>query len=165
MSQENRDLVRRWFEALSRHDADSVADMVTSDFVNNSSTNQVRDGVRAELDYWFSAFPDASVSRISSRKGTGSLRGSPPAEHMAANSWVRLQRESGFRSRRLTSSVSRTAGSPRRGRQSTSSACSPSLACCLRKSRSVDVPARARVVRELSGSRPQRKCCGLGPAP
>jgi C-1 hydroxylase len=62
MSQENRELVRRWFEALSRHDADSVADMVTVDFVHNSSTNQGRDGVRAELDYWFSAFPDASVS-------------------------------------------------------------------------------------------------------
>lgn len=73
MSQENRDLVRRWFEALSRHDADSVADMVTSDFVNNSSTNQGRDGVRAELDYWFSAFPDASVSiedRVCDKSGT-----------------------------------------------------------------------------------------------
>jgi C-1 hydroxylase len=62
MSQENKELVRKWFEALSRHDADSAADMVTSDFVHNSSTNQGREGVRAELDYWFSAFPDASVS-------------------------------------------------------------------------------------------------------
>ena len=62
MSQENKELVRRWFEALSRHDADSAADMVTIDFVHNSSTNQGRDGVRAELEYWFGAFPDASVS-------------------------------------------------------------------------------------------------------
>ncbi|HUP14777.1 MAG TPA: ester cyclase [Acidimicrobiia bacterium] len=62
MSQENKDLVRRWFEALSRHDVDAVADMVTEDFIHNSSTNQGRDGVRAELDYWFSAFPDASLS-------------------------------------------------------------------------------------------------------
>lgn len=62
MSQENRELVRKWFEALSRHDVDVVADMVAGDFIHNSSTNQDRDGVRAELDYWFSAFPDASVS-------------------------------------------------------------------------------------------------------
>lgn len=62
MSQENRELVRKWFEALSRHDVDVVADVVAGDFIHNSSTNQGRDGVRAELDYWFSAFPDASVS-------------------------------------------------------------------------------------------------------
>ena len=29
MSQENKELVCRWFEALSRHDAVSVSDMVT----------------------------------------------------------------------------------------------------------------------------------------
>ncbi len=62
MSQENKELVRRWFEALSRHDVESVADMVAEDFIHNSSTNQGRDGVRGELDYWFSAFPDASLS-------------------------------------------------------------------------------------------------------
>ena len=62
MSQENKELVRGWFEALSRHDVDAVAEMVAIDFVNNSSTNQGREGVRAELDYWFSAFPDASIS-------------------------------------------------------------------------------------------------------
>jgi C-1 hydroxylase len=62
VSQENKELVRRWFEALTRHDVDGVADMVAEDLIHNSSTNQGRDGVRAELDYWFSAFPDASVS-------------------------------------------------------------------------------------------------------
>ena len=62
MSQANKELVRTWYEALSRHDVDSVAAMVTVDFVNNSSTNQGRDGVRAELDYWFSAFSDAAVA-------------------------------------------------------------------------------------------------------
>ena len=104
MSQENKELVRRWFEALSRHDADAVADMVAEDFVHNSSTNQGHDGVRAELDYWFGAFPEPLCRwRISSRKGTGSWRGSPPAEPMAASSWVRRLRGSGFRCRRLTS--------------------------------------------------------------
>lgn len=92
MSQENKELVRRWFEALSRHDVDAVADMVAEDFIHNSSTNQGRDGVRAELDYWFSAFPDASLSvedviadgdRVAARVVTtgthgGEFMGSPP---------------------------------------------------------------------------------------
>ena len=93
MSQENKDLVRRWFEAYSRHDVDAVAGMVAPDFINNSSTNQGRDGVRAELDYWYSAFPDASVAiedlieegdRVVARltaTGThkGELMGAPPS--------------------------------------------------------------------------------------
>lgn len=61
MSQENKELVRGWFEAYSRHDVDAVAEMMAPDVINNSSTNQGRDGVRAELDYWYSAFPDVSV--------------------------------------------------------------------------------------------------------
>lgn len=62
MSQENKELVRSWFEAVSRHDIDAVAEMVATDVVNNSSTNQGREGTRAELAYWFAAFPDASVA-------------------------------------------------------------------------------------------------------
>lgn len=92
MSQENKELVSRWFEAYSRHDVDAVADMVAEDFIHNSSTNQGRDGVRAELDDWFSAFPDAALSvedliadgdRVVARvtcSGThgGEFMGSPP---------------------------------------------------------------------------------------
>ncbi|MGH8914126.1 MAG: ester cyclase [Acidimicrobiia bacterium] len=62
MSQDNKALVRSWCEALSRHDVDGVADLVPADFVNNSSTNQGPEGVRAEVTYWLSAFPDASVA-------------------------------------------------------------------------------------------------------
>lgn len=92
MSAENKELIRRWYEALSRHDVESVVDMVAVDFIHNSSTNQGRDGVRAELDYWFSAFPDASVSvedliadgdRVAARATTtgthgGEFMGTPP---------------------------------------------------------------------------------------
>ncbi len=62
MSQGNKELVRRWFEALTKHDVDSMVSMVADDFINNSSTNQGKDGVRAEVEYWLAAFPDASVS-------------------------------------------------------------------------------------------------------
>jgi C-1 hydroxylase len=62
MSQENKELVRRWYEAFSRHDVDSVAEMVAPDLVHHNSTNQGRDGVRAEVAYWYGAFPDASVA-------------------------------------------------------------------------------------------------------
>ena len=92
MSQENKELVRTWVEALSRHDVDTMLHLVTDDFVNNSSSNQGREGVRAEVDFWLSAFPDASVSiedliaegdrvvaRLTSR-GThgGDFMGTPP---------------------------------------------------------------------------------------
>ncbi|MEX0825994.1 MAG: ester cyclase [Acidimicrobiia bacterium] len=62
VSQENKELVRRWYEAYNRHDVDAVAEMVAPDFINNSSTNQGRDGVRAELAYWYGAFPDATIA-------------------------------------------------------------------------------------------------------
>jgi steroid delta-isomerase-like uncharacterized protein len=62
MENENKDLVRGFFEAWSRHDVETAAGLVAEDFVNNSSASQGRQGVLEEGEYWFTAFPDASVS-------------------------------------------------------------------------------------------------------
>jgi steroid delta-isomerase-like uncharacterized protein len=62
MENENKELVRRFFEAWSRHDVEAAAGLVAEDFVNNSSASQGRQGVMEEGEYWFTAFPDASVS-------------------------------------------------------------------------------------------------------
>lgn len=62
MSQENKDLVRRFFEAYSRHDVEAAVALVTEDVVNHHSTLQGRDGFREELAYWYAAFPDLSVT-------------------------------------------------------------------------------------------------------
>jgi len=61
MSNKNKDVVRRWFDAVNRHDVDAVAELVAPDMVNHSSRNQGREGVRAEITYWLTAFPDAEV--------------------------------------------------------------------------------------------------------
>jgi C-1 hydroxylase len=62
METDNKELVRAFFEAWSRRDVEKAAGLVAEDFVNNSSASQGRDGVREEGEYWFTAFPDASVS-------------------------------------------------------------------------------------------------------
>jgi C-1 hydroxylase len=62
METDNKEVVRNFFEAWSRRDVETAASLVAEDFVNNSSTSQGRDGVREEGEYWFTAFPDASVS-------------------------------------------------------------------------------------------------------
>ena len=62
MFTEDKDVVRRFFEAWGRQDLDSAARLVTEDFVNNSSSSQGREGVYEEGQFWFSAFPDAKVS-------------------------------------------------------------------------------------------------------
>ena len=61
MSSASKDVVRKWFDAVNRHDVDAVAELVAEDFVNHSSTNQGREGLRSEMTYWFNAFPDAEV--------------------------------------------------------------------------------------------------------
>ena len=61
MSDENKELVRRWFEAVNRHDIDSASMMVSPDLVIHNSTNQGREGLIAELTYWLTAFSDVSV--------------------------------------------------------------------------------------------------------
>jgi len=61
MSDENKELVRRWFEAVNRHDVESASMMVAHDLVNHNTTNQGREGLRVELQYWLSAFSDVSV--------------------------------------------------------------------------------------------------------
>lgn len=62
MSQESKDVVRRFFEAYSRHDVEAAVAVVTEDVVNHHSTLQGRDGFREELAYWYAAFPDVSVT-------------------------------------------------------------------------------------------------------
>ncbi|HEU4319705.1 MAG TPA: nuclear transport factor 2 family protein [Acidimicrobiia bacterium] len=48
MSTTSKEVVLRFFEAYGRQDLESAANLVTEDFVNNSSTSQGRDGVREE---------------------------------------------------------------------------------------------------------------------
>ncbi|WP_438853944.1 ester cyclase [Agromyces sp. M3QZ16-3] len=62
MNTENTDVVRRFYEAWSRHDVETAAGLVAEDFVNNSSSSQGRDGIREEGRFWFTAFPDAEVA-------------------------------------------------------------------------------------------------------
>ena len=62
MSEEHKDVVRRFFEAFSRHDVEGAAALVTEDVVNHRSTLNGREGVREELAYWYAAFPDAAVT-------------------------------------------------------------------------------------------------------
>ncbi|GAA2036163.1 hypothetical protein GCM10009819_20920 [Agromyces tropicus] len=62
MDTESTDVVRRFFEAWSRHDVEAAASLMTEDFVNNSSQGRGRDSVREEGAYWFTAFPDAEVA-------------------------------------------------------------------------------------------------------
>lgn len=62
MSTENKELVRRFFEAWSSQDLETAASLVAEDFVNNSSTSQGREGIFEEGEYWFTAFPDAAVA-------------------------------------------------------------------------------------------------------
>jgi hypothetical protein len=61
-AEENKDVVRGWFEGLNRHDVVAMADLVADDFVNHSSTNQGRAGAIAEIEYWISAFPDVAAT-------------------------------------------------------------------------------------------------------
>jgi C-1 hydroxylase len=58
----NKDVVRRFFEAHSRHDVEGALALVTEDVVNHHSTLQGREGFREEFAYWYAAFPDASVT-------------------------------------------------------------------------------------------------------
>ena len=62
MSTDPKEVVRSFFEAFSRHDTDGVAALVAEDLIHHSSSNQGRDGIRAETAYWFGAFPDASYA-------------------------------------------------------------------------------------------------------
>jgi steroid delta-isomerase-like uncharacterized protein len=62
MSRDTKELVRSWFEAYSRHDIETAAKFLTEDVVMHNTTNQGREGLAAEAEYWFAAFPDASVS-------------------------------------------------------------------------------------------------------
>jgi hypothetical protein len=91
-AEENKDVVRGWFEALSRHDVVAMADLVADGFVNHSSTNQGREGAIAEIEYWISAFPDVAATiedliaegdRVVARFATtgshlGDFMGTPP---------------------------------------------------------------------------------------
>jgi C-1 hydroxylase len=61
MAERAGDIVRAWFAAVDRHDIEAAAGLVAPAYVNHSSPNQGRDGLRAELTYWLTAFPDASV--------------------------------------------------------------------------------------------------------
>ena len=85
MSTDPKEVVRRFFEAFNRHDRDGVAALVTEDLIHHSSSNQGREGVKAETDYWLQAFPDGSFSiedmvaeedRVAIRgRGTGTHEG------------------------------------------------------------------------------------------
>lgn len=62
MSEKNKQLIREWFDALNRRDVDAFVALLAEDAVNHHSTNQGREGARAEIEYWFAAFPDATVT-------------------------------------------------------------------------------------------------------
>ena len=62
MSTANKEVVRRFFEAWGQQNLEAAAGLVTEDFLNNSSLSQGREGIYEEGNYWFSAFPDATVS-------------------------------------------------------------------------------------------------------
>ncbi len=62
MQQANKEVVRRFFEAFSRHDIEEMKSLVAEDLVQHNSTSQGRDGLAEEARYWLGAFPDASIS-------------------------------------------------------------------------------------------------------
>lgn len=62
MSQENKDIVRRFWEAFARKEFDAATDLVTDDVVMHNSEYDGRDGFRAELEFWRAAFPDLSIT-------------------------------------------------------------------------------------------------------
>jgi steroid delta-isomerase-like uncharacterized protein len=62
MSTDPKEVVRRFFEAFSRHDPDEIASYVTEDLIHHSSSNQGREGVKEEARYWLNAVPDASFT-------------------------------------------------------------------------------------------------------
>ena len=62
MSSENKELIRRVFEAFSKHDLDTMSSLVSEDLVHHGTTSQGREGFRAEAQYWIDAFPVMSSS-------------------------------------------------------------------------------------------------------
>ncbi|MGH6914924.1 MAG: nuclear transport factor 2 family protein, partial [Geminicoccales bacterium] len=51
MQQVNKEVVRRFFEAFSRHDIEEMKSLVAEDLVQHNSTSQGRDGLAEEARY------------------------------------------------------------------------------------------------------------------
>lgn len=60
--QESKELVGRFWKAYGNQDIDGCVALVTQDMALHGSTNQGREGLRAELIYWYEALPDLSLT-------------------------------------------------------------------------------------------------------
>jgi steroid delta-isomerase-like uncharacterized protein len=62
MSEQTKQVARRLYEAMDRHDPDGFAALLAEDVLNHGTASQGREASKQELAYWLSAFPDLSIT-------------------------------------------------------------------------------------------------------
>jgi predicted ester cyclase len=62
MSEQTKQVARRLYEAMDRHDPDGFAELLAEDAVNHGTASQGREQSKQELTYWLAAFPDLSIT-------------------------------------------------------------------------------------------------------
>lgn len=61
MPEQAKEVARRIYEAMDRHDTAAFAELLAADVVNHGMQGQGREEAKQEFDYWLTAFPDLEV--------------------------------------------------------------------------------------------------------